>query len=319
MAEDSVHNIRVAAVQMRCDAGERAGNLDHAAGFVAETAARGAQIVLLPELMPGGYGVTEAVWDTAETMHGPSLAWLRAQAAKHGIYLGFSFLEAEGEDFYNSFVLADPQGEIAGRVRKNPPASVEAYFYRRGSDVHVIDTGLGRIGVSICYENLLYERIVELSELDVDLVLSPMAAARPKRFLPGDYKRYERMLKRGRTIYSDGLGVANVIANRVGPLDTDLPSIYPHLKSSFPGLSAISDGDGRLLAEMGEEEGGVVADVTLDPARKKRGMPQCFGRMWALPVPWYAFIWPMSQKPGEKDYAANRRRAQKARSISGGD
>lgn len=318
MAEAARRCVKVAAVQMQCEAGAVEQNLQHATALIEQAVAQGAELVLLPELMPGGYVLTEAIWDTAETMRGRSVAWLRGEAKRHAIYLGFSFLEADGEHFYNSFVLATPEGEIAGRVRKNPPASVEAYFYTAGNDPHVIETELGRIGVAICYENLLYERINELAGLSVDMVLSPSAAGRPKRFIPGDYRRYEVMLKRIRSLYSGVLGVPNVLANRAGPLETELPSIYPFLKSSFPGLSAITDSNGRVLAEMGEEEGVIVAEITLGSVRRKTAKPRRYGSIWALPVPWYAFTWPMSQRPGEKAYAKNERRKERASQISSG-
>ncbi|HXH73211.1 MAG TPA: carbon-nitrogen hydrolase family protein [Mariprofundaceae bacterium] len=316
---DKARRVKVAAVQMHCEAGETGRNLAHAGELVGQAVAQGAQLVLLPELMPGGYTLTEAIWDSAETMDGRSVTWLQEQARQHHIHIGFSFLEAEGEDFYNSFVLAGPVGGIAGRVRKNPPASVEAFFYRAGSDAHVIDTELGRIGISICYENLLYDRICELAGLSVDFVLSPSAAGRPKKFIPGDLRRFEEMLKRWRHLYADVLGVPNIMANRTGPLVTELPSIYPFLRSSFPGLSYISDANGHVLAELGEEEGVIVADIELDAALRKSDKPRRYGSMWALPVPWYALTWPMSQHPGEKDYAANPRRIARAREQSSTD
>lgn len=65
-----------------------------------------------------------------------------------------TFLEAEGEDFFNCFALSTPKGEIAGRVRKCPPASFEAYHYRAGDTSQVINTEIGRIGVGVCYENV---------------------------------------------------------------------------------------------------------------------------------------------------------------------
>jgi len=51
---------RVAAIQMKCESENIQGNLLRAAAFVEEAAARGAKLVLLPELMPGGYTLTEA-------------------------------------------------------------------------------------------------------------------------------------------------------------------------------------------------------------------------------------------------------------------
>src|SRR4030042_3697849 len=92
--------IRVAAVQMNCRPGEVAHNLAHAEAMVASAAEQGAALVLLPELMPSGYMATEGIWKSAETINGRLVKWLLHTAQRFGIYLGFSFLEAEGEDFY---------------------------------------------------------------------------------------------------------------------------------------------------------------------------------------------------------------------------
>ncbi len=308
--------IRVAAVQMNCRPGEVANNLAHAEIMVSSAVKQGAELVLLPELMPGGYMATEEIWDSAETVDGRSVDWLLNTAKHFGIYLGFSFLEAEGEDFYNSFVLANPEGKLAGRVRKNPPASIEAYFYTAGSDRHVIETELGRIGVGICYENLLYDQMCVLYGESVDLVLSPAAAGRPKPFIPGDIKRFEKMLVNGRAVFAKTLGVPVVVANRVGPLETELPGNLPYLKSSFPGLSSIVDFDGTVVAELADEEGIIVSDVHIGHNTERTNKPERYGRMWGIPTPWYAFIWPLTQKWGEQSYASNIRRKERAFSIS---
>jgi N-carbamoylputrescine amidase len=308
--------IRVAAVQMNCRPGEVAHNLAHAEAMVASAAEQGATLVLMPELMPSGYMATEEIWNSAETIDGHSVKWLLSTAKRFRIYLGFSFLEAEGEDFYNSFVLASPEGKLIGRMRKNPPASIEAYFYKAGSDPHVIETEIGRIGVGICYENLLYDQMFFLHGENVDLVLSPAAAGRPKPFIPGDVKRFENMLINGRAIFAKTLGVPVVMANRVGPLETDLPGKLPYLKSSFPGLSSIVDYDGAVKSELGDEEGIIVADVNLGHSVERKNKPRRYGKIWGIPVPWYAFIWPLTQKWGEKSYATNIRRKERALSVS---
>jgi len=316
MSEITTKTIRVAAVQMDCIPTEVDNNLKHAEELILEAVQQGANLVLLPELMPSGYMATEAIWDYAETMDGKSVQWLKDTAKTHAIYLGFSFLEADGEDFFNAFVLANPAGELDGRVRKTPPASIEANFYKAGNEPHVIETEIGRIGVGICYENLLYERICELTELDVDLVLSPAAAGRAKPFISGDVRRFEEMLIRGRNLYSDVLEVSCVVANRIGPLETELPGMLPYLKSSFPGLSSIIDANGTVLAELGEEDAVIVSEIKMSQSQKKRVTPKRYGKLWAIPVPWYAFLWPLTQKMGEKEYKRNPRRPLKALAIS---
>lgn len=307
--------LRVAAVQMNCIPGRVEENLASAEAYIQQATAQGAELILLPELMPSGYMLTEEIWAFAETIDGNAIEWLLKTADRFNVYLGFSFLEAKKEDFYNSFVFASSQGKLLGRVRKNPPASVEAYFYKAGSDPHVIETEIGRIGISICYENLLYDQLCFLYQENIDLILSPAAAGRPKPFIPGDVQRFEQMIIKGRAHVSLTQGVPVVTANRAGPLETELPGRLPYLKSSFPGLSSIADFDGEVKAAMGEEEGVIVANVTIGANRKKT-LPKKYGKMWGMPVPWYAFIWPLTQRMGEKSYAVNQNRKACALAIT---
>lgn len=57
---------------------------------------------------------------------------------------------AHGSDFFNAFVLAGPDGEVAGRACKS---NAEANAFRRGRHQHVIDTPIGPIGIGICAGN----------------------------------------------------------------------------------------------------------------------------------------------------------------------
>ena len=305
-------NLAIGVVQMNSEVGNLAASLAHAEELVNATAGQGAQIVLTPELMPCGYTLTEAIWQYAEPFDGRAVAWLRRLAEQLNIFLGTSFLEAAGEDFYNTFALAAPDGSIAGRVRKNPPASLEAYFYRGGNDPHVIETALGRIGVGICFENLLYEHLQEMQQAAVDLILQPTAAGRPKPMKAGDIELFDRMIQRCAPYYARTLGVAVALSNRIGPINTELPAGFGEFNSSFPGYSQIVDSDGVVKARMQAEEGVIVAEVVLSQQRKQCKRARCYGGMWAFPMPWFAPIWPQTQQMGEKAYTSNPRRRQAA-------
>lgn len=315
----SISTVKVAAVQLRCDVGETSGNLDRAAALVDRAAALGARVVLLPELTPGGYVLTEEIWNTAEPMHGASVSWLRRTARRLGIYLGMSFLEAEGPDFYNSFVLATPLGDVAGRVRKNPPASAEAYFFRAGSDPHVIDTELGRFGVSICYEAVLYDRIAGHHRAGVDMVLCPMSAGTPTPVFPirkKDASAFDETLRSMAVCHARALGVPVVMANKCGPLVTAMPAGMPAQNTRFPGLSTIVDSDGCVKSQLGGAQGIAVAEVAVDPARKVAAAPRRHGR-WAMPVPWFFFLFPLAASLGRRAYARSGARAARALAVGG--
>jgi len=305
-------HLTLGVVQMDSEVGNGSANLEHAGELVRAGARQGAQIVLTPELMPSGYTLTEAIWDYAEPFDGGTAAWLTRLSGQLKIYLGTSFLEACGEDFYNTFALAAPDGSLAGKVRKDPPASLEAFFYRGWNGPHVIETALGRIGVGICFENLLYEHLQEMQRASVDLVLQPMAAGRLKPMRVGDIELFDSMVRRCAPYHARTLGVPVAFSNRTGPIHTGLPGGFGDFNSSFPGYSRIVDSDGAVKARMRAEEGVIVAEVSLSPERKRSKKLRCYGGMWAFPMPWFAHIWPETQQLGEKDYAENPRRKQAA-------
>jgi N-carbamoylputrescine amidase len=311
--------LRLGIVQMDCRFGDVPGNLNHAGELVEAAARQGAEMILLPELMPGGYTLSEEIWNCAEPLNGQTAAWLASTARQFKVYLGTSFLEAQGEDFYNTFALATPSGALAGLVRKSPPASLEAFFYRAGNGSHVIETELGRVGVGICYENLLYERLQTLYFERVDLVLQPTAASRPMPMKPGDGELFDNMLRRSAPHTARALGAPVAMANRTGLLQTEMPGGYGFYSCYFAGLSQIVNSDGQVKARLGAEEGAAVADVELEPARRPARKPRCFGKLWAIPMPWYAFIWPQTQHEGEPVYAANPRRPQAALRVQAGE
>ena len=124
-----MRKVRVAAVQTPAATSVPAV-LERATPLVRNAAADAAELVLLPELMAVGYLFTEEMWASAEPTHGLTVEWLKDTARSLRIWLGTSFLEAAGEDFYNTFVLAGPSGTEAGRVRKQTPAMYEPWFFR---------------------------------------------------------------------------------------------------------------------------------------------------------------------------------------------
>jgi len=310
---------RVAAVQMESRNGEIRFNLDRATAFVEEAASRGAELILLPEFMPTGYVFEKSIWDAGEPARGATVRWLEEQSARLGVYLGTSFLEAEGDDFFNTFVLTTPLGKEAGRVRKQTPALFEAYFTKGASGSHVIDTAIGRIGVGICYENVLSYTPQLMHSQGVDLLLMPHSAPSPPEsaFVPRRaIDLWEGVLAGHARRYAELLGVPAVVVNKSGPWKSRLPGvpIAPQV-SAFPGLSTIADSDGQVKARLGPEEQVIVADVTMDPSRKNPTQPTCYGR-WAIELPWFADAIRVVEAAGAAWYRLSRERKRRARQIS---
>ena len=113
------------------------------------------------------------------------------------------------------------------------------------------------------------------------------------------------------------MGIPVVMSNKVGRLVSTLPAGFPPQDVEFPGFSAIADSDGALLGQLGPgQEGVVLGTVHLDSQRKKKELiPRAFGR-WTARMPWWAFIWVLTQRMGQKAYAKNALRKSKAVAVS---
>ena len=304
-------------VQMQSENGRVAENLARAEHHIRSAVRRDAALILLPELLPNGFELTEDWWNTATAFDGPIVGWITEQARTHRVHIGMTFLEAEGDDFYNTFVLASPSGKIVGKVRKTPPASFEAYFYRAGATPHVIETEIGRIGVGICYENLFYERLEEFHAAKVDLVLQPMSAPLPELSFPmrrSDIAKFARILAELPLLYARTLGAPVLMTNKCGPFYSRLPAIRKEYRSTFPGLSSIVNSDGVLCGRLDAEEDVLVAAVELGRSETRVTSLQNFGGR-VMPRPWFALLFDWTQRMGEKSYLRNSRRPAAARAI----
>lgn len=312
--------ITLAAVQAHSRPGQVEANLEHAAPLIADAAERGAQLVVLPELFSCGYIPSRAVWDVAEGPDGPTARWLAATARRHGIYLGAGAAESDGTDFYNTFILAGPDGRIAGRAYK---ANAEASVFRRGRDQHMIDTPLGRIGVRICADNQFAAQLRLMHDQQADLVLMPHAWPTPAR-------------AGGLVSQTDGrpAGPADRAPRSVRALPRSPGGVRQSGRPALPiggilgrlmnpriwrlrGQSRIIDSDGTLLGELGDDEGAVAGAATLDPGRKHNQQPPEFGG-WLQPGPWLErkVIIPIDIATGRLRYAASRKRPRKAQTSA---
>lgn len=288
-------------------------NLEHATLLVEQAARDGAQLVLLPEFMPTGYLWDKRIWQAAEAKEGPTATWLCQTSARLGIWLGTSFLDTDGKDFFNTFVLTTCEGEEAGRVRKQFPSIGEAFFFKGEPGSHVIETPLGRIGVGICFDAHTVHIARLLSEQSIDLMLIPHSYSIPAAPSQGvsskDIERMKNNLRGVAPYYARLLGIPAISVNKCGPARAPKPEGY-----LFPGLATIVDSDGTVQAQLDEQEGFIAANVTLDPARKIHARPRAYGR-YIYPGPAGRVFFEAVESMGRLWYTFSRDRRTAARST----
>jgi nitrilase len=150
--------------------------------------------VVFPEAFVPGTPIwidTRPIWDgdagwfallaaNAVTIPGPALDRLASVARDHGVWLvvGVQEREPHGSTIYNTVLYLSPEGELVERHRKLMPTGSERTVWGMGdgSTLNVVDTGRGRIGGLICWENYMPLARFHLYAQGIDVWLAPTLA-----------------------------------------------------------------------------------------------------------------------------------------------
>jgi deaminated glutathione amidase len=127
-------------------------------------------MVVLPEL--NAFGTRT---DNAVAAPGPVEERFVAQARRLGIWLlPGSYFERRGAQVFNTAPVISPAGEVVARHRKLFPWLPYEEGVTAGGEFVVFDVpGVGRFGVSICYDMWFPETIRTLAWLGAEVILHP--------------------------------------------------------------------------------------------------------------------------------------------------
>jgi predicted amidohydrolase len=206
---------------------------------------RGSDLVLLPEIWATGYFSFPRYEAEAEAIDGPTMTALRTKAADLRCHLfAGSFVERDQGKLYNTSVLLDSRGEILARYRKIHLfgyGSEESRLLTRGDEVVVADCPWGKTGLSTCYDLRfpeLYRKMVERGA-----VMFLVASAWPEARLDA-----WRLFNRARAHEN----LAFVISCNCAGTDSG---------RRYAGRSAVIDPLGRVVAEAGDDEQLLAAEI----------------------------------------------------------
>lgn len=167
--------LRAAVVQAGSVLFETDRTLAKAEQLVADAAGRGAQLVVFPEAFIGGYPKGSDLgarvgsrtpegrkyfrryFENAIDVPGPATARLGEAARAHGVWLVIGVIERDGGTLYCTVLFFAADGSLAGKHRKLMPTAMERLIwgFGDGSTLPVIDTGFGKVGAVICWENYM--------------------------------------------------------------------------------------------------------------------------------------------------------------------
>jgi len=259
--------LTVAALQLALNAPQEADNIAAVAALVEQAAARGAQVVLPPELFAGPYFCAEedeARFALARTLsESPSVREMQRLAKALNIAIPASFFERDGPHYYNSLAMIGTDGEVLGLYRKSHipdgPGYEEKYYFRPGNTgFKVWDVCGTRIGVGVCWDQWYPECARAMALMGAEALFYPTAIGSEPYDPDFDTSRIWRRAMLGHAA-SNCLPV--ISANRIGTEDGQ----------RFYGHSFIADQWGDFLADYAAEEtGALVATLDLEAARRHR-------------------------------------------------
>ena len=121
-------------------------------------------------------GASKPYVSVAEEIPGPSTRRLGEKARKYGMYVVAGLTERAGNAVYNTAVLIDRQGNVAGKYRKIylPREEVEGGL-TPGDSYPVFDTDFGRIGMMICWDSEYVDPARALALQGAEILLVPAA------------------------------------------------------------------------------------------------------------------------------------------------
>lgn len=238
--------VMAAAVQMDIALFDEAANLAYMESAIKKAKEeKNADLVVFPELCSIGY-IRERNKEFghkyvmgAEKVPGEFTEALGEMAKKYDVYIISGMTEAHPQipaTLYNSAVLVDPMGKVAGVHRKVHIPGYEKHYFIPANTNDVFHTDIGTIGVGICYDNQFAEltRTYALKGAEILVMLWNM----PR------FSNQPEMLHR--------LTSARAFENRMYAISCN--RIGENSGMEFFGHSAIADPLGELVATAGEEE-----------------------------------------------------------------
>src|SRR6184192_1784353 len=273
--------VKVACVQVEPVILDREATLDRLEQLAAEAAGNGAELVVFPETFvpvypssrwakgfagwqnEGAKRVFAQIAQNSVAVGSPAELRIGAAAKELGVWLVTGVNEVEPErpgTIYNSLFYHSPDGELALNHRKLVPTNHERLIWGQGDGLglHAVETGFGRVGGLICWENYMPLARTALYESGVELYIAPTA---------DDGDGWQATL-----VHIARESRAFVIAPSHFQRAASYPDDFP-LRRLLEGLDVIGRGGSAIIAPDGSYLAGPAYDdeailyAELDPAR----------------------------------------------------
>ncbi len=184
------------------------------------------------------------------------------------IFLVFPFYERTTKNYYNTAIVISPIGKIIGKYHKkylpNELCYHEKYYFSESSKPSfVIDIGICKIGIMICWDQWHSEPYSQLNKLGADLILCPTAIGKTyidKKLisLPNEKLKWKMVIQANSLMNN----IPVVVVNRIGNESKKNRHI------DFWGSSFITNADGDIITEALDKAKVIKSTIDLSYRRQ---------------------------------------------------
>jgi N-carbamoylputrescine amidase len=176
--------MKIAGIQFVCGS-DKDKNVEKAMRILDVALEEGAQIVCFQELFATYWfprGRDEKAFDLADDLQSSVVSVMQQKATEAGIVLILPLFEKDGPKYYNSAIVIDADGKIAGTYRKvhvpDIPLWEEKFYFSPGDlGFPVFQTRHGTLGIQISWDNLYPECARILALKGADMIFAPTSCA----------------------------------------------------------------------------------------------------------------------------------------------
>ena len=215
-----------------------------------------ADLWVLPELFATGYQFVSAdeARELAERVpSGFTTQALVKHAAEKGCHVVAGLPEKDGERIYNAAVLVGPDGFLACYRKVHLFCAEKEHFSVGDRSFSVIDVGIARIGLMVCFDHLFPESARSLALQGADVIAHPANLVLP------------RVAQRTMAVRALENGVFTATANRVGTESRTGETLV------YTGQSQVVGPDGAILAQLSPDKAETaVVEIDVERARDKK-------------------------------------------------
>jgi beta-ureidopropionase len=266
--------------------GDKQSMIEKHCNYVEQAAKQGAQVMCFQELFYGPYFCQiqdPKYYDLTEKMpDGPTVKLFQEVAKRNNIVLIVPMYEEENTGvYYNTAAVIDYNGKYLGKYRKTHIPHVsgfwEKFYFRPGNlGYPVFETGVGKVGVYICYDRHFPEGARMLGLHGAELVFIPSATSRGLSMHLWEIEQRSHAIANGYFV-----GTINRVGQELdlGPNDYYGTTYFCDPRGSYVGARA-SDKQEELI----------VRDLNMDLVREVRNTwqfyrdrrPELYGDIVAL-------------------------------------